>query len=292
MKKVVITIVALMCNQAFALTPLGPPTSNVKQGDLLLGFDYSHSEFDVKWSGYGYKGTLKGVESDLYLGKVGLGLSDGFELFGRFGLSEIEDWGNEFVWGVGTKITLGQKDNLSWGALFQLTALKADTTANIDGYMLNGDFDVYEYQFAVGPTLKVGQLSVYGGPFLHFIDGDLDLEFLGSTASYDIKQESEFGGYAGISWNFAKNTNFNVEYQYTGNADAIVVGLVHRFGGPSKPRKRFVIERLTPKPKPKPKRTFFDASGREIISWRIDASRKDAEGNFIQTPVYKDEQKK
>jgi hypothetical protein len=33
----------------------------------------------------------------------------------------------------------------------------------------------------------------------------------------------------------------------------------------------------------------YDADGRKIIGWRVDTSRKDADGNFLKVPVYEDE---
>ena len=281
MKRLSITIIVLFVSPTWALTFMGPPTSDIKKGELLLGFDYSNSKTDVEWSGYGYKGTLEDVESDLFLGKVGLGLSDRFELFGRFGVSEIDDTGNEFAWGVGTKVTLGHKDAFSWGALFQITALSAEETENIAGYLLNGDYDIYEYQVAIGPTYDMNGFSVYGGPFFHFIDGDVDLDFLGYTESYDIEQKSEFGGYIGLSWNIAETTNLSIEYQTTGDADAIGISLIHRFGKTSTQKKRPLIE-IVPK-------VQTNNSSRKIIGWHVDTSRKDADGKFIRTPVYKDD---
>jgi hypothetical protein len=231
MKRVIITAVVLFASPAWALTHMGSPTSNVKQGALILGFDYSDSETDIDVSGYGLNGTFEDVESDLYMAKVGIGVFDRIELFGRFGSSEIEDLGNEFAWGLGTKATLGRQDALSWGALFQLTALTAKDTENLFGFLLNGEMNVYEFQIAFGPRYDIGGLYVYGGPFFHFISGNIDLEFLGYTASFDIKQESEFGGYIGLGWQIAENSSLSVEYQSTGNAEAVGVGLVHRFGG-------------------------------------------------------------
>ena len=108
--------------------------------------------------------------------------------------------------------------------------MRADDSENIVGFMLNGDVEIYEFQVAVGPSYNVGGLCFYGGPFFHFIDGELDLEFLGLTASYDIEQKSEFGGYGGLAWNIDESTSVAVEYQATGDADVIALGLVHRFG--------------------------------------------------------------
>jgi len=225
---IILTIVGLFASPVWALTQMGPPTSNIKQGHLFLGFDYSNSETDIGVSGYGLDGTFEDVGSDLYMGKVGIGIFNGFELFGRFGISEIEDLGNEFAVGFGMKVTLGRKDALSWGALFQVTATTANDTENIFGYMLNGEMNISEIQLAFGPRYDIGGLYVYGGPFFHFIEGDVDLDFLGYTASFDIEQESEFGGYVGLGLQIT-NSTLNVEYQSTGNAEAIGVGLKHMF---------------------------------------------------------------
>jgi hypothetical protein len=235
MRRVVITIAVLFGSPAWALTYMGSPASDVKQGELLLGFDYSNSEIDFEFRSGGVRGILDGVDSDLYLGRVGLGVFDGLEVFGRFGVGEIEELGNESTWGIGTRATFAEKGNVSWGALFQLISLHAEGPGNLGGYTLNGDFDVYEYQLAIGPTFDNGDSSVYFGPFFHFIDGDADLTTFGSV---DVEQESEFGVYIGISWELADNTSLNIEFQGTDDAKLGGIGLVHKFGGPPKQNKK------------------------------------------------------
>lgn len=235
MKRVIITIAVLFGSPAWALTYMGPPASDVKQGELFLGFDYSNSELDFEFSNSGVRGILDDVDSDNYLGRAGIGIMDGFEIFGRIGIGEIEDLGNESAWGLGTRATFGKKDNVSWGALFQLMSLSAEETGHIGGYTLNGDFDVYEYQLAIGPTFDNDGSSVYFGPFFHFIDGDADLTSFGSV---DIEQESEFGLYIGVLWELADNTSLNIEFQGTDDAKLGGISLVHKFGGPPKQNKK------------------------------------------------------
>lgn len=287
---VIITIVALFASPLWALTYMGPPTSNVKEGDFILGFDYSDSETDIEWSGNGDTGTLKDVESDLYLGKVGLGIADGFEFFGRFGTSEIEDTGNEFAWGVGTKATFGQKGNISWGALFQYMSLFGEDAQNFGGYSLDGNVDFQEFQFAIGPTYQINELSIYGGPFLHFIEGDADLNIVGTTHSYDIEQDSEFGGYVGISWQFSKVSSLRVEYQSTGDAEVIGISFFNMFGNQTKSKKPVAWQ--------KPK-INTDAYGQAIdgtaYAVKRDASGKiikDENDNYIFFPIDEQDQEK
>jgi hypothetical protein len=232
MKRLVITIVVLFGSPVWALTYMGPPASNVEQGELLLGFDYSNREIDAEFSGNGLRGGLRHVDSDLYLGKAGLALFDGFEIFGRFGVNEIEDLGNESAWGAGTKVTFGEKGNVSWGALFQFMSFTAEGPGYIGNYSLVGDYEVDEYQLAIGPTFDHGGSSVYFGPFIHFLDGEADINNFGSV---DIEQKSEFGVYIGVLWEIAGSSNLSIEFQGTDDAEMIAISLLHRFGGPSEP---------------------------------------------------------
>ena len=227
MRRVIIMIVLLFGSPVWALTYMGQPASNVKQGDLFLGFDYSNGEVDFEFRSDGIRDILNDADSDLYLGRAGIGVFDGLEVFGRFGVSEIEELGNESAWGFGTRVTFIEKDEISWGALFQLMSLKAEETGRIGGYELDGDFDVYEYQLAIGPTFDN---TVYFGPFVHFIDGDADLTSYGSV---DIEQESEFGLYIGVMWELGNDTSLNIEFQGTDDAKMGGISLVHKFSGPS-----------------------------------------------------------
>ena len=225
MRRTIILIAVLFCCPAWSLTYMGSPSSNVKQGQLFLGFDYSNSELDFEFSNAGSRGILDDVDIDLYMGRAGIGVFDGLEVFGRFGVGEIEALGNESAWGAGTRATIAESGNVSWGVLFQLMSLQADDTGNIGGAALNGDFDIYEYQLAIGPTFND---TVYFGPFFHFVDGDADLAGYGSV---DIEQESEFGLFVGVMWELGDDTTLNIEFQGTDDAKMGGISLVHKFGG-------------------------------------------------------------
>ena len=225
MRRAVIIIAVLFGSPAWALTYMGSPSSNVKQGELFLGFDYSNSEVDFEFSNGGSRGILDDVDIDLYMGRAGIGIFDGLEIFGRFGVGEIEALGNESAWVAGTRATIAESDDVSWGVLFQLLSLQADEPGNIGGATLNGDFDIYEYQLAIGPTFNN---TVYFGPFFHFIDGDADLAGYGLV---DIEQEDEFGLFIGVFWELGDNTTLKIEFQGTDDAKMGGISLVHKFGG-------------------------------------------------------------
>jgi len=229
MKKIVLIIFVLMCSQAFGLTLMGPPMAELEQGQDGLGLNLSYSKMDIEERALGLTETLKDVESFSYLVNLGYDVTDNWDFFVRLGLTDIEyddidfDGNSKFAYGFGTKATFVQKDSIVWGGLFQILWLESDD--NIIG--IDVGIDYYEIQIAFGPTYKVNGTSIYGGPFLHFIDGDIDYGILGITS--DIEQESEFGGYIGLNAELAENTNWQIELQFTGDAYAICTGIGWKF---------------------------------------------------------------
>ena len=239
MRTVTIVIMLLaLCSQAYALSFMGPPKAELNQGQYNLGIDYTFSEMDVELSGLGVSWTEE-IEANMLFGTYSYGISDGWEGFARLGFANVEaddfDGDNEFAYGFGTKVTFSEQGAISWGALFQIGWFEGDetVTAFVPGFGVitaNQEIDAYEIQLSVGPTYEVDDLKIYGGPFLHFIDGDYDIDIVGGgSGSFDLEQESVFGGYIGISKDLTENANIGVEFQYTGDAQAIGVRYVHRF---------------------------------------------------------------
>jgi hypothetical protein len=81
-------------------------------------------------------------------------------------------------------------------------------------------------------------LRVYGGPFLHIVEGDIDLNTAGLDSvlspwvvesSGDLTEASQFGGYIGAQWDVDENTMANIEIQFTADAWAVGIGGVWRF---------------------------------------------------------------
>lgn len=236
---VVPLIVAGLLNSfALALSPVGPPMAGLKEGQSSLGFDFSNSDIDIKATGPGLSGTLEDVDSQLYFANLGLGLLDNFELFVRLGICDHEfeayQGGSGFAYGFGTKLTLSESDPMSWGMLFQMTWSESSDTLSEDVPPLGVagddiDVDIIEIQIALGPTYKTGNFCLYGGPFLHLIDGDLDRTNLGVTSNFDLKEKSELGGFLGAQLDTSDSSSLYVEYQLTDDASAICAGYVWRF---------------------------------------------------------------
>ena len=231
-------VAGLLSSFALALSPIGPPMAGLKEGQSSWGFDFSDSDIDIKATGLGLSGTLEDTDSQLYLANLGLGLLDNFELFVRLGMCDHEfqgyQGGSGFAYGFGTKLTLSESAPVSWGTLFQMTWSESSDTLSVDfpPFGVVGadiDVDIIEIQIALGPTYKTDNFRLYGGPFLHLIDGDLDVTTLGVTGNFDLKQKSELGGFLGGQLDISDTSSLHFEYQLTDDASAIAAGFVWRF---------------------------------------------------------------
>lgn len=263
---VVLMAVGLCGSAALALDPMGPPAAGLKKGQFGAGAEYSYSEMDLKlsegeWSdNLGSSGKLASFTSkDVKLHKVyanlGYGITDNWEGFLRLGgaSADFKDvpWGQDeqpdgdtgFAIGFGTKVTFYEERNLKVGGLFQMSWFETEgRLRGIDeeGSSFSGsaETDITEIQIAVGPTYKLTKgLSIYGGPFFHFIDGDMKASGSWTTGpldgtekySYDIDEASCFGGYIGTAVDIAENISCNIEFQHTAAADALGISLLWRF---------------------------------------------------------------
>lgn len=266
-------IVTVSNSAVLALVPMGPPKAQLGQDRWEIGIEYSRQTMDLEAKGTvkdiqpglitSRKGkhNIKDLESNIITARVGYGINNNWDAFIRLGLAdakgdierifpdnaapdEYKGFDGSFgpALGFGTKATFWQDEELSWGGLCQITWLKPDdssiTLADDPVFSGDAEIDIWEVQIAVGPTWRAfDNLCVYGGPFLHFVNGDLDLS--GSTidmgtpisvdASGDIEEESQFGGYVGSQFDLDKNTFCFIEGQFTGDAWGISIGASRRF---------------------------------------------------------------
>jgi len=227
---VVILTALVLTGSALALAPMGPPTAGLKTGQFRAGLEYSYSDVDMKVEG----NKLDNVTSNMIFGNLGYGIMDEWEAFVRLGFADASadnivgsgmnfDGGFKFAWGLGTKVTFLKQENLNWGALFQMTWLKSDDIVGGTDVAL----DFYDMQIAVGPTWKLNDtLSIYGGPFVHLIDGSVDVKGVGNG---DLREDSAVGGYIGAEAALAANTSLFGEVQVTGAGWGIGTGINFKF---------------------------------------------------------------
>jgi hypothetical protein len=206
----------------------------------------------------------------MVLGRISYGAYETIDVFACVGLSDATDdmtedlaaggdgnkytgmeCGHGFAYGLGARATFWQEGDIVWGGLVQIlwenpSEGDIDLTSSAsavnppDASRLSGDaeIDLQEIQVAVGPTVQLQGFSVYGGPFLHFVTGDLDVEVTGKDSSLtdnrvklsqDIREECEFGFFAGGQGEVDADTSWFVEFQITGDAWGIGIGGVRKF---------------------------------------------------------------
>ncbi|MHC4132853.1 MAG: hypothetical protein ACYSR3_12800 [Planctomycetota bacterium] len=241
----------------FALDPMGPTTAELKQNQWSLGFDYSYTEMDMEFTDVSIGGTripgnitIDDIEQNKLYANVGYGIIRDWDVFVRVGASDIDltddvgdgmdsDFG--FATGFGSKLTLYKQGKFSWGLLGQASYAEMDGFSDFSGTILGStvtesdiDIDLWEFQFATGPTIKLdSHFTVYGGGFYHMIDGDYDSDVTidGSPFDFkaDIEEDSEWGGYGGIQINWDKRSRWNIEFQRTGAGYGIGTQVIVRF---------------------------------------------------------------
>ena len=243
------TILLLSCsNLALGFDPMGPPKAMLSQGQPGWRLEYIYSKMSV--DGGGIPGappaSFQDVEMNKIYANVGYGLNDKWEVFVRLGVAKIDVdqganatprnmgffMGNsdfDFSIGAGTRVTFVESDDVSLGLLGQISFARI---SSFDGNDLAGgfttDLHITEVQIAFGPTWNCAEgLYIYGGPFLHLIDGNAEMASGGLQPSIGIKQDAIFGGYigAGIRLFESPNISCNIELQGTGAGYAAAIQL-------------------------------------------------------------------
>jgi len=272
---VVLILVTVPNSAVLALAPMGPPKALLGQDRWDVGIEYNHQTMDLEadckvtetMPEFDFvvarkdKHNINDLKSNVIMARAGYGINNDWDAFVRLGLADAKggierifpdnatpdkykgfDGSFGFGWGFGTRATFWQGDELSWGGLFQITWLEPDdgsiSLSNDPEFSGKAKVDIREVQIAIGPTWRVDDnMRIYGGPFLHFVDGDLDIS--GRTvdmdteilmeAGGDIEEESQFGGYVGAHLDVDENTSCFIECQFTGDAWGIGLGAARRF---------------------------------------------------------------
>lgn len=227
---------------------------------MQLRFGYSQSEIDIITDDETGDFTdeeieVRDIDLDKYCFDLGLGFDKGTALFFRIGSAKAEperklnesNFGgyigssdDSLVLGGGVKVTLYEEESFKWGLSAQFTGAKYDfkkTDFNVNDvnyfdFETKGTF--YETMISTGPTLIVNDyVSVYGGPFLHFIRGEIEADTIKETvqtsAETKIKEDSIIGGFVGAEFTFGDNLSFNIEGQRTNSASGFAASLAFKF---------------------------------------------------------------
>lgn len=253
--------------------PIGPPIAVLGEGQWSVGGEFAHEKMDLEAFGisvetidgefstfYAQPFTLKDLAVNMGFVTLGYGLCDNWDLFLRVGAADAQDDlilhpataenaedrfsfdGNfGFAWGAGTRATFCRTGPWSFGGLVQVTWFDPGSSdfqlGGIDdplGYV-TGDVDIKYWQTQVALTIvyEADKWRVWGGPFLQFIEGDLELDgqyvvegdVVGTVANCaDIEESSQFGAHVGISTQLTDQWNLWVEGQITGDSWFIGIG--------------------------------------------------------------------
>jgi len=210
---------------------------------------------------------VKGVKANKIYANIGYGIMDNWDVFVRLGGADAKfdssgedldlkfDSDYVFAYGFGTRMTFWeQSPELKIGGLFQMSWANLNSTTQgtatelADGTSFETwsdsiEVDISEIQIAVGPTWTPMQgVSIYGGPFLHFVNGDLEAKYNYSYSddspysemetgkvSGDIREDSCFGGYIGAQVQLGENAFVSAEWMTTGDAEAFGASVICRF---------------------------------------------------------------
>jgi hypothetical protein len=260
-------ILGLCVSNTFALDFMGPPTTEIVKGAFRAGVDYAYSSMDLKLiegkgsvfdpdglvdSGNIVSVTINDFEVNTLYASMGYGIFDNCEGFVRLGAAKATfgdvfwDQGEEFdsdidfAAGAGIKANFYNEFNWRIGGLIQINRLELDGKVDSSSWVIPQpqfvDLTTTEIQIAIGATYMYSRrLTIYGGPFAHFISGDLDFEFslvgdeIYGDFSYNINEGPTFGGYIGAQINLSQKNSANFEYQHSSDADVLGASLVMRF---------------------------------------------------------------
>lgn len=221
MKTLRFTALLVVCfaGTALALTPIGPPTTVLKQGQFEVGGVFGWSENEVDFSGS--VGEVDDLEFDTILFRPAVGIaSDRMEIFGLLGYSEFEDADDTAI-GFGLRVTTNLEEQLSWGLVGQIVWFEADERMRIDSFYGDADLNFYEAQIGLGPCWRHDIFMLYGGPFLRFIDGEL-------TRTIDMEESEWIGAFIGGGLDLGP-ANAVVEVQATQSDIGVGVNVALRF---------------------------------------------------------------
>ena len=261
-----LTIVVLSGSNAFALDLMGPPVAGLEKGMARGGIEYTSSKTDLKLiegKGEQYRAgellasedvdsiTISDFKANKVYGSVGYGLFENCEAFLRMGMAGSEfgdslfeedesfDGSTDFTMGGGIKATFYEGFDFKLGALIQANWAKYDGKVKIPDLSSNNfsQIELMEMQIALGATRMFSErLSVYGGPFVVFINGDFELNLsteneglLITEYKWDINEGPIYGGYIGAQIKIAKNCYCNIEYQNTSDTDTFGANVMLRY---------------------------------------------------------------
>ena len=248
---------------ALAGAPLGIPIAALEEQEWAVGVEYGYEKADLEGFGSGVR-TISGVPAyfvesvdidglatRMIFGSLAYGVCDNWDLFLRVGAADGQggirvqgappggsaersshDGNYGVAWGVGSRATFCHWGPWRFGGLLQATwfdarcsdFLSTDPDAVDTVFSGSADLAFWQTQAALAAVYQIDTLRFWAGPFLRFMEGDMDRSgrifvsgvdsgsFEGST---EIEETSQFGPHTGIDWEVTARINCRVEGQFT-----------------------------------------------------------------------------
>jgi len=261
-------IIGLGGSNVFAMDLMGPPTGNLEKGMFRGGIEYSYSSMDLDliegqalayrngellYSGSVESLTIKDFKVNTLYATVGYGIFEDCEVFLRMGAAKATfgdslweegeefDSNIDFAIGGGVKATFYEGFDWKIGAIFQINRAEMDGEIDSSSWVIPqpqyAEISTTEMQIAMGATyMYSARVSIYGGPFAHFISGNFDYNFSRVAEDFDTGEYSWeindgpiFGGYLGAQIEIAKNCSANLEYLHTSNANVFGANIMMKY---------------------------------------------------------------
>lgn len=255
-------------SNAFALDLLGPPTTELEKGMFRGGLEYAFSNIDLELkegkasvfrngellvSGNAGSVTINDFEVNTLYATVGYGVFENCEAFVRLGAAKAEfgdslweegedfDSGIDFAIGAGVKATFYEGFDWKVGGIIQINRSELDGEIDSSSWVIPqphfAEIGLTEIQIAMGASYMYSRrLSIYGGPFAHFISGDFEYKFSRITTEFDtgeydweINEGPTFGGYLGAQIEISKSWFANIEYQHSSDANVLGASIMMRY---------------------------------------------------------------
>ncbi len=240
-KVALMVVISLLVSTTLALTPMGPPVAGLEKGRFSAGVDYAYGKTGVKLnSGTGASINGDNIKAHYIGANVGYGICEGWELALKLGGGSVRGSrpggvgfnsdNDGYAIGLGTKFTTCTKENVKWGGLVQILWAQAEGKVSTIGANFQGDENLVEAQFAFGPSYQMNEKTIlYGGPFIHVLDGDVTAKGPGTRIKYDLDQDGWFGGYIGGKFDITEKVTYSIEYQHTKSSDVLGMNLTYKF---------------------------------------------------------------
>ncbi len=240
MRKLVCILSTIVFTQsAFGLSLFGPPVPTLQKNQFSFGLDYSYNNLDYL-DDVDNRLTFKG---STFMAKLGYGLLDNIECnFGAgYTVGEIDQYDyliddfRGFTGSVNIKSLIYQfDDDLSLGVSAYLDYFDLEESEPNWAFGM----EAIETRFLLGLSKTIGNLSIYGGPFYREIHGDGYVKIVPNRpVEGDIHEDSNFGGYIGVSiklpvdtlstsaLRYADNYYIRFEFQATDNDTCVGVSM-------------------------------------------------------------------